>query len=791
MRSAIPSFFALLVSILLLGGFTVEDSLTELTAKFNSFNEAFPQNKLVVSFHQPAYAPGDTAFFRATLLHEDLLPVKGRQIGYLVLLDADGNEIIRDSFVIKDGIAGNQTIIPSSLAGGIYQLVAYTDWMKNFSSKMYFTSLLHISGDNYFEVTTDAPVQIELFPEGGNLITGLTTQVVAKATRDGMPVMAQGRIIDSEGNEVIRFNCGTTGLAKFELTPENALAYTLETLPGGTKSAIEVQDEGINIQVSKSEGLMKATLHRKSKTVRSEGIYVVLTSQGKIRYASTINIKGEEPSTVLIPLKNIPVGIAQLFLFDNKFNELASRLSYIEHEGKQIDIQLKDKNVATRSEVTFEISIKDDFGSVNPSNIFVNGYVADLFREANDVDFTEQILVASDLPDSYSFLEKVDIKTEEGQLALDEYLMTKKWERFDWDEILSNKRKPPEYKAKDILTYDGVATFSETGKPVPDSTLVIFFLQQKIFGYEVYTTDKGKFNWPVFFDFYGNENVMHSLEFRGKTLFNTSVELMRDSLGGFRAPTVRPSPIKDPYYSFSTLAKVSNTSYTYSWEKVKNDIINTNPNAAIEDELNGADFKVTVEDYVVFPTIEDLMREIVRFVQNKKVAGKPTLRVLSSDSNRPITGDPLYVVDGIATKNTDFILKMNPGDIAVIKVVNNINKLRNLGSISKNGVIFFQTKVSNMGALIPTDDILHLRGLNKPIAYNAGTKNQPLRTPLLKSSLYWNFQPALNERGIIGDKFYTPDNTGTIKLRVHGITTDGIPFEKTEDINVSFIKASN
>lgn len=220
-------FLGLVLSISLFG-FVEDESLKELTEKFNAYNEIFPQNKLVLTFHQPEYAPGDTVFFKAHLLGEDLKFIRGQQVASLVLIDADGNEVNRESFTIHNGVADNQTVLSEDLPSGVYKLVAYTHWMKNFSSKLYFNTLLTVAGDHHFIPRSDLPVRMKLFPEGGNMVAGLPMRVVAVATRGDVPVVAEGRIVDAQGNELKRFSCDKTGLASFELMLDADEEYTLE-----------------------------------------------------------------------------------------------------------------------------------------------------------------------------------------------------------------------------------------------------------------------------------------------------------------------------------------------------------------------------------------------------------------------------------------------------------------------------------------------------------------------------------------------------------------------------------
>ena len=151
----------------------------------------------------------------------------------------------------------------------------------------------------------------------------------------------------------------------------------------------------------------------------------------------------------------------------------------------------------------------------------------------------------------------------------------------------------------------------------------------------------------------------------------------------------------------------------------------------------------------------------------------------------------MYIVDGIATRNTDFIFSLNPANIAIIKVVNDAKKLRNLGNITKNGVIFFQTKIADIGNRIPKDDILYVDGLVKPVPFSAKNPAEVAsRTPVFRSSVLWKTQFYRNERGVMSGRIFSADNTGSIRIRMQGITTDEIPFDEIQTIEVGFQSAN-
>jgi hypothetical protein len=89
--------------------------------------------------------------------------------------------------------------------------------------------------------------------------------------------------------------------------------------------------------------------------------------------------------------------------------------------------------------------------------------------------------------------------------------------------------------------------------------------------------------------------------------------------------------------------------------------------------------------------------------------------------------------------------------------------------------------------MIPKDDILFVDGLVEPVLFNLiNPATGSNRTPVLRSTVYWKTQLERNERGLISDTFYSADNTGIINVRVQGITSDGIPFDKIQTVEVVF-----
>lgn len=186
----------------------------------------------------------------------------------------------------------------------------------------------------------------------------------------------------------------------------------------------------------------------------------------------------------------------------------------------------------------------------------------------------------------------------------------------------------------------------------------------------------------------------------------------------------------------------------------------------------------------------ELIREIIPSLQHRKLGGKTTVRVLLSEASiRPI-GDPLYVIDGIMTKNTDYFLSMNPSDILTLKIVKDISKLRRFGAMGKNGMVLVQTKKLDLQKLKSGSTTLPVTGLSRPVNFkaqsHANDTNEGIRLPDFRSTVYWNPSVKTITAGKASFSFYTTDDTGPLIIKILGMTADGRPFNAFTKVQVNF-----
>ncbi|NJK87789.1 MAG: hypothetical protein HC906_19290 [Bacteroidales bacterium] len=143
---------------------------------------------------------------------------------------------------LKNGFGVGDLNIRDTMPEGLYQIRAYTNWMKNFDNDYYFLKNIAISNTKFTEFISPADarknqriikrtekkadIDFQLFPEGGNLVEGIESIVAFKALdENGKPIDLNGTLVDSKKNEIVRFKSFYDGMGHFSFKPQKDEKY--------------------------------------------------------------------------------------------------------------------------------------------------------------------------------------------------------------------------------------------------------------------------------------------------------------------------------------------------------------------------------------------------------------------------------------------------------------------------------------------------------------------------------------------------------------------------------------
>ncbi|MBK5277785.1 MAG: hypothetical protein JJE09_02870 [Bacteroidia bacterium] len=775
----------------------IEDGfIEELTQKFENYNKRNQQVKVYLFFNQDKYAPGDTAFYKAHFLTDDLRPIAGKQILYLDIIDQEGKIVLRQSFSVRDGVGANQVILSRGITPGIYLFRAYSDWMKNFSPDYFYTKSIIITGQE--QIIPIPPPANNLFtfhPEGGNLIEGISSKVVVRSLG-----RSEGQIIDNKNQVVSEFNLDEKGLGFFMIEPERGKSYYAKIVGQTQLHSLPVAIlDGIALSVT--QGVNGETLNLLvtapiKSVLRSQELYLIVVAQSKLNYSVPFELEDKESLQIQLPHKKFPFGVSQISVINSKGKVLAERLIYIKDQSEiQVNISTEKYVYGSREKIAVNLSLKDELGNPIKSDLTVSVTNKKLFDNQGEMSTTKEEILFQDFLNPYDpFPFTAERSDKLWDSTIDNYMITRKWNRFRWLDVLSFTKAEMKYGFRNMLTIEGIALDKSTGNPVPDSTLINVFLQDQMMGYEVYTTKRGNFDLPFLFDFWGRDRLFYQMELKKREISTAELYVYKDTLVTQRALQFEVGENTDLYGDFKSKKRLIDDSFSFYTDVVQRDSSNlSNPNIEFEEEMFGVDISIDVEEYVIFPTMEELLREVIPSVRHRKVGGKSIVRVTLSDPNVIATGDPLYVIDGVMTKNTPYLLSLNPSKVLTVKLVKDINKLQRFGAMGRNGMLLIQTKKPDNDNLTKQSSIILVDGLSKSIEFRSPDYSIKSNThmPDFRSTLYWNTSLKADVRGKASFSFYASDDIGPLQIKIEGITTDGRPFSKVSDVEVVFGRPKN
>jgi hypothetical protein len=366
----------------------------------------------------------------------------------------------------------------------------------------------------------------------------------------------------------------------------------------------------------------------------------------------------------------------------------------------------------------------------------------------------------------------------------DDMLIAEQWNGYHWKDVIGGKVNNSHILRTNIH-FSGKVVRDVPHLPA-DTTVATFFLQHDLRAYQDFLREDGVFNFALYFDFHGQEDVFYSIEDDGRRIDDARIEFDGPPVINFPASDFAVSVSLDPYAQFAKRRVELGEAYgRRSMDQLADD--ERSPHELMENEIDGADVSINLDEYLIFPTMEEILREIVPSLNHRWRNKKHTVRVRITEPDRFPNEDPIYFVDGVLTTDTDYFMALVPAEVATIKVITSQAKLSKFGNLGKNGVVLVETKVIGNADRVPrSKSFFEASGLTDALPFRVIAHNEERRFPDFRAALFWAPVLRSDKSGKISFSFCAADNPGRFKIIVDGITEDGEPVyaESTFDVTI-------
>lgn len=746
---------------------------TDLNKKYETYQSTWPKVKLTLIFNQNKFIPGDTVWFKAYFLKEDLTAITGKQLINFDLVDTLGISKLHFIFRIDDGLGKNQFIIPDTLASGIYLATAYSSWMRNFNPTFIFTKQLQIVKQN--ELIREKQTKLSIAVEGGHLIQRIKNKIAIRT--DKGETWAQ--LINARAQEIGRAKTNKQGFGFITFIPTQGEVYSINTVGGSDQMLLPILEHdgcALHLETNNVKWVNVIIAMPAESIHRNEQLFIVASANEKIHFTDFVKQGIAEYSSVQIPKQELPSGVIHISLLDPVGNLLSSRDFYNDGNQMNVEIQANKSIYHTREKVNLEISLSDNSLPI-AGEFSIRILNSKIFTNEKESLFSDELAI---MPGSMNEFQ-IDRSDSAWVISLDNYLILSTIP-LPWKEIVSQDMAKPKFPFSNVVEKNGHAYFSDTLEPVPDLTQILFYTQKNKLLYRTFAMDKGRVALTLP-DFFGQDEFFYLAQLRDKEIVNLLIKWDSEPFKLPKAPGWKENKNNDSYASFIEKKRLIDQSFgLYS----NNNLLSPSNFTEIGKTKNKEDVDLTiyVKDYITFPTMGELIKEVIPSVFYRKNKTKERVRVQVPEPMK-INYDPLYIIDGIATKNTAFFLSLKPIDLIKIEIVKDPKKLIPLGLLGKNGIVIVQTKNGN--AREPLNDSAKLiEGLNESINFKEviHTDKQNLNLPDFRSTIYWNPTIKIDSSGKTKVEFNCSDDIGELTIRIDGLTNTGKAFSNQEKITV-------
>jgi TonB-dependent SusC/RagA subfamily outer membrane receptor len=773
--------------------------LNRVYQRFQKYINLHPQQKLYLHFDRDSYHAGEKVWFKAYLLGaKNLQPDDLSDNLYVEMLNHEGKRVDVKLLKLENGTAHGNFSLKDTLPDGNYQVRAFTNWMRNFDQDFMFRQALIIRNPNNKNYITTREIKnnkkfnrklskmrekidLQFFPEGGNLVEGLESRVAFKASNMlGKGIKIKGTLYGKKTGKIKEFQSKHAGMGVFYLKPETGEKYHVviekpENISGKFRLP-DVLEKGYVIEVD-NEAKKTADVMIKTNIIASSSnneMLLVVQSGGKIYYSEIINLL-EDSRVTAIPKNLFPTGIAQVTLFNNRGLPECERLIFIDAKDQLHFNALPAKRTYNnREKVSLTIKTYSLSGSRVPANVSVS--VIDESQVGNIEDYQKNIfssiLLSADLKGHIEnpgyYFENRKRQTREN---LDLLMLTHGWRRYAWRDIVKETYPAIQFPIEDNITIKGQITREMIKVPYNKAKVTLTILSA--FN-DVFTTTTGKKGYFIFEDLVYHDTIdvrIEAVKPNGKK--NLLINIEEPDLPGIE-------PQKHLLVAHGILEKGDDWDYRLAHDVKKMEQQRDQEKAEEEERFsryrlyNRPDNVIEMED---LPSgYSNLLQVLQGRVPGLQVTGNDVM--IRGPSSLMLSNEPLVLLDGVPV-DVGMLRTIPPDDVERIEILKGPSAAI-FGSRGGNGVIAIYTKrgeFTRKGVIT-----FQMLGYYSPKEFYSPVYEYTSNADSLdtRKTLFWDPEVKTGKNGEAEVNFYTSDVDTRLIIIVEGIGKQGkIGYDKT------------
>lgn len=707
---------------------------------------------------------GETIWFQASINPTDTTQEPSRVI-YLELFNQQKLAVVQGIYQASLGLSTGQLTLPDSLAGGWYQLRAYTQYMLNGRSNRFFTQPILVVNTNATKPASAPDAQrnqanFALHPEGGNWVAGEENKIIAQFhSLENYSDTAQLAILQVADSAVVARTAVLHRLEELTFTPKADTSYLARFINTDTSyiQLPQAQPDNFALQVNTKGASLEINVTKPSAAPRA---FIAIRSGKRLLHFQPV----DQPSfTISLPVSQTQ-GLVEIAILDNQATVFAQRLFYTEGLTNNSLISLSESTVSPREEL--QVSLNNS-PNLNEATLALTVRKIRFSRYPLSVAALDNVgLSGVSLP--------ADLPAEQAPTWINQWLVTQNsaWPR--WSEMLAQKNSSQKYELEDEMLL--ITGSVQTSQPINEDDQVLLSIpgDDPYFEYSEIEED-GRFAIPIS-RVYGLQNSI--LQYNSATdELPQDIRWKIDNIFASSSPSnfSHPYTISDKEWQQLVDDYQARKSIQQGYYDFEEDAEDTVAKTRKQFRFYGApNMQIDPEDYIDLPSFEEICRELlpgVRLMKKKKVYD---FDIFNPASRKFLPNEPILLLDGVPIQDKEYIINYPPDQIDFIETV---NRRTYYGNVRLDGVLAIYTKQEKA-----YEDALSGKAHFTTLPYY--TPSAPFSSPdsLTKSLpdfrtlLYWKPNITLHSDNTPSFSFTTSDELGQYEVVVQGLTKKGESF---------------
>ncbi|MDB5010527.1 MAG: carboxypeptidase regulatory-like protein, partial [Mucilaginibacter sp.] len=639
---------------------------------------------------------------------------------------------------------------------------------------------------------------VQFFPEGGDLISGVKSRVAFKAIKpDGLGIDIKGTITDNSGTVVTELTSQHLGMGVFALQPEGEKSYKANiTFPDGSQRTFDLpkaQSEGITLGVYNTDPdnlNVKLSANPSFFQKNQNKLFYIVAQNGQtICFAAQTALQSNIYSAT-IPKSKFPSGVLKLTLFTDHGEPLAERIVFIQRNDiLNVTLKTAQATYAPRQKVNVNV-LAQNSGQPSEANLSVT--VLDEtkvpFDENSERTILTDLLLTSDIK---GYIEKPNYyfsHADEKTVAdMDVLMLTQGYRRFSYKDILADKYPVSKFLPEQGLEITGTIR-NNTGLPISKGNLNLI-LPNRNTPLTTVANMSGEFK---FSNLILPDSTKITINAKNNVNSNYLMIILDNNLFQPATPNINaPDAITNIDSTLNSYLKNSKQQYTNSHVLkevvIRSTTIEKKPSHQDYPALTGLsmmpDHVISANQLSACPFLYQCLQTMafgLTFDNNNLY--------ITRDYNAGNKTTPVQVYFNGLAVDFNYLQSVNTSDVESVEVflddgMSGINKMNNTkGVIVINSKVVKHVQMSKediKALLMPQNSAVNiiLRGYTQARVFYSPkydpSKTAPSLGSDLRSTIYWNPKIITDKNGAASFEFYNADAKGSYRAIIEGIDRNG------------------